>query len=155
MQQGIKQEKKYLTAEAIMRYFKGDETLSTEIMCNTIPNFVTSDQSLYEALGSFEDKSQIDLNKLVKFLEVVEIMSYAKAFGPRKILTPQRVNELWGIINKNNEAINTTSNTTSNLISDTKSDTSSITNFDNNKDTNKSTENNNKQQKNKQGEHNG
>ncbi|MBS3122901.1 hypothetical protein J4434_08530 [Candidatus Woesearchaeota archaeon] len=150
MQQGIKQEKRYLTAEAIMRYFKGDEKLSTEIMCNTIPNLVTSDQSLYEALGSFEDKSQIDLNKLVKFLEVVEIMSYAKTFGPRKILTPQRVDELWGIINKNNEITNTTPNTVSNITSDTiqntTSNATSNTKLDTNEDTNKSVKNKIKEQ---------
>lgn len=147
MQQGIgiKQEKRYLTAEAIMRYFKGDEKLSTEIMCNTIPNLVTSDQSLYEALGSFEDKSQIDLNKLVKFLEVVEVMSYAKTFGPRKILTPQRVNELWGIINKNNENSDITTNITSDTTIKPAPDKTINTNIDNKNDTNKSAENNKKQ----------
>ena len=145
MQQGIKQEKRYLTAEAIMRYFKGDEKLSTEIMCNTIPNLMTSDQSLYEALGSFEDKSQIDLNKLVKFLEVVEIMSYAKTFGPRKILTPQRVDELWGIINKNNENPDITTNTTPDTTTKTALGKTINTNFDNKNDTNKSAENNKEQ----------
>lgn len=147
MQQGIgiKQEKRYLTAEAIMRYFKGDENLSTEIMCNTTPNLMTSDQSLYEALGSFEDKSQIDLNKLVKFLEVVEIMSYAKTFGPRKILTPQRVDELWGIINKNNENSDITTNITSDTTTKPAPDKTINTNIDNKNDTNKSAENNKKQ----------
>ncbi|MBT4540145.1 hypothetical protein HOC35_01410 [Candidatus Woesearchaeota archaeon] len=96
----LKQQRRYLKAEAIIKYFNGDNTLETEIMCKPKNNLVTSDQSLYEALGSFEDKSLVDINKLVKFLEVVEVISFVSTFKqPRKILTPQRVDELNKLVN--------------------------------------------------------
>ena len=91
----LRQRKRYLKAEAIIKYFQGNDVLETEIMCSSSKDLVTSDQSLYEALGSFEDKSLIDLNKLVKFLEVVEVVSYKATFKQeKKILTPERVDQL-------------------------------------------------------------
>ncbi|MFH1439740.1 MAG: hypothetical protein ABIG89_04185 [Candidatus Woesearchaeota archaeon] len=94
-------QKTYLKAESIIKYLKGDNDLETAIMCGTANNLVTSDQSLYEALGSIGDKSIIDLNKLVKFLEVVEIISYTKNFRRQRIiLTPKRAEELNNIIEK-------------------------------------------------------
>ena len=94
-------QKKYLKAEAIVKFFNGDDVLDTEIMCNPSRNLITTDQSLYEALGSFEDKSKIDLNRLVKLLEVVEVVSYTRTFKrPRKILTPQRATELNNLFDK-------------------------------------------------------
>lgn len=91
----LRQRKRYLKAEAIIKYFQGNDILETEIMCSSSKDLVTSDQSLYEALGSFEDKSLIDLNKLVKFLEVVEVVSYKATFKQeKKILTPERVDQL-------------------------------------------------------------
>lgn len=123
----LRQRKRYLKAEAIIKYFKGNDMLETEIMCGTSNDLVTSDQSLYEALGSFEDKSQIDLNKLVKLLEVVEIVSYNATFKqPRKILTPKRVDQLNELINNksdkklSDESNTADSNANSNL--ETKSD---------------------------------
>jgi len=57
---------------------------------------------LYEAIGAFPDKSKIELNKLVKFLEVVEIVSYEQTFRQRKkILTPERAESLMKDINQN------------------------------------------------------
>ena len=56
---------------------------------------VTTDQSLYEAIGSIEDKKKIDYAKLVKFLEVVNIVSFKeKMQKPRTILKDERVKEL-------------------------------------------------------------
>lgn len=85
-----------LKAEAIYKYFLGSsDRLDTLIKCK--PENIelrTFDQSLYEALGAIEDRSKIDYNKLVKFLEVVEIQSFKEKMGERKILKQERVNEL-------------------------------------------------------------
>jgi len=91
------EKKVYLKAEIIYSYLLGiNEKLETAIMCNGNNfNFVTSDQSLYEALGSIQDKKQITSAKLVKFLEVVDIISFKNFMNKeRKILTDQRVNEI-------------------------------------------------------------
>ena len=65
----------YLTAEAIYKYLLGiDDTIETLILCRSSQiNLITTDQSLYEALGSIKDRTMIDYNKLVKLLEVTDI----------------------------------------------------------------------------------
>jgi len=88
--------KTYLKAEIIYKYIMGDEELDTLIMCKPEKvELVTTDQSLYEALGSIDDKSKINYNKLVKFLESVEIISFSQALKKeRKILREKRVEEI-------------------------------------------------------------
>jgi hypothetical protein len=86
----------YLRAEMIYKYLMGDEKLETQVMCK--PNdldLVTTDQSLYEALGSIEDKSKINYSKFVKFLEVVDVMSFRYSMKKnRKVLKIERVKEI-------------------------------------------------------------
>ena len=72
----------YLTAEAIYRYLLGmDENLETLILCKSqTVNLITTDQSLYEAIGSVEDKNNtIDYNKLVKLFEVTTVKSFEES----------------------------------------------------------------------------
>ncbi|MFO7711200.1 MAG: hypothetical protein R6V53_05540 [Candidatus Woesearchaeota archaeon] len=87
----------YLTAEAIYKYILGiDEDIETLIMCKSgTINLLTTDQSLYEAIGSIEDRSSIDYNKIVKLLEVTEIRPFRVTMKKdRTILTEDRVNEI-------------------------------------------------------------
>lgn len=81
----------YLTSEAILKYFLNkSEHIDTLIMCKgTEVNITTTDFNLYEALGSIEERDNFNLNKLVKFMEVVHI-----EMGPKKVLTHERVEEL-------------------------------------------------------------
>lgn len=87
----------YLTAESIYRFLlELDDKLDTLILCRSSEvNLVTTDQSLYEALGSIEDKSKINFNKLVKFMEVTELLPFLQTMKkPRQILTDKRVAEI-------------------------------------------------------------
>lgn len=92
----MEKQKMYIKPEAILNYLKGEEKLKTLITAQSSKvDLMTTDQNLYEALGSVEDRSQIDINLLVKLLEVTKIMphrDYEKE--ERKILTPQRVQEI-------------------------------------------------------------
>ncbi len=94
--QKIEMKKIFLKAEAILKYFLGNEKIETMIMCK--PNNVvlfTYDQSLYEAIGSLEQEQKQQLTKLTKLLENVNIVSYKeKLKQPRKILKQERVDEL-------------------------------------------------------------
>jgi hypothetical protein len=89
-------ERFYLNAETIYNYFMGDEELETAIMCKTEDiDITTSDQNLYEALGSIEQRDKISYHKLVKFLENVDIISERGTRDrTRQILTPARAAEI-------------------------------------------------------------
>ena len=68
----MNKQKMYIKPEAILNYLKGEDKLHTLITTqSTQVDLVTTDQNLYEAMGSVEKRSEIDLNLLVKFLEVV------------------------------------------------------------------------------------
>ncbi len=92
----------YLKAEMILQYLEGgNDKLDTLVLCKPEVKLVTSDQSLYEALGAVKDKSKMEYQKLIKLLENVEIMSYEKTFGfPRHIMSFERVTELQKSISK-------------------------------------------------------
>ncbi|MBS3176247.1 hypothetical protein J4457_03355 [Candidatus Woesearchaeota archaeon] len=97
--QNSQQQKVYLKPETILRFLsKEDEELDTLIMCNsTLMHLFTFDQSIYEAVGSMneEERSKINLNKLTKFLEVVDVMSMRQELKkPRPILREEHVAEL-------------------------------------------------------------
>jgi hypothetical protein len=81
----------YLTSEAMLKYFLGtSDQIDTLIMCKSSEvNISTTDQNLYEALGSIEDRDKFNPGKLVKLLEVVSV-----EHAPKKILTHERVKEL-------------------------------------------------------------
>jgi len=87
---------KYLKAEMIYKYLLGDEDIETLIMCKPAEiNLITTDQSLYEALGSIKDKNKINYNKLVKFLESVDVLSFKYALKKdRTVLKDDRVDEI-------------------------------------------------------------
>lgn len=92
----VQMKKIFLKAEAILKYFLGNEKIETMVMCK--PNNValfTYDQSLYEAIGSLKPEEKTQLTKLTKFLENVHIFSYKeKIKQPRQILKQERVDEL-------------------------------------------------------------
>ena len=93
----IQQEKIYLKPETLLRFLtEEDELLDTMILCNTsYLHIYTFDQSLYEALGSIEDKQTINFNKLTKLLEVIDVVSMRNELRkPRPILREERVKEL-------------------------------------------------------------
>ncbi len=100
MQPKIEMKKVFLKAEAILKYFLGNDKIETLVMCK--PNNVTLftyDQSLYEAIGSLKQDEKDQLTKLTKFLEQVNILPYeAKLNQPRKILKQERVDELRNLI---------------------------------------------------------
>ncbi len=90
-------QKMYLKAEALLRYLLGrDDKLDTLIMCKGGQvDLVTSDQSLYEALGCIVADDKFHINRLVKMLEVVDVVSYVTGMKQeRKILKEERVKEL-------------------------------------------------------------
>jgi len=95
-------QKMFLRADAILRYLRGNEELHTLITTkNTEVDLVTTDQSLYEALGSIENRSEIDLNLLVKLLEVTTITPFQEMMKQdRKILTDERVKELRDMVSE-------------------------------------------------------
>lgn len=93
----MQKQKLYLKAGAILKYFLGTSNrIETIILCrNNEIDLVTTDQDLYEALGSLKDYDNFNQRKLVKFLEVVEIGSLKRVKGnERTILTHERVEEL-------------------------------------------------------------
>ena len=88
---------RYLTAEALLRYLlQADDSMDTLIKCNPKEeHLVTTDQSLYEAVGSLKGYDNVNLRNLVKLLEVVDIVSLGERMAsPRTILTEERVDEL-------------------------------------------------------------
>lgn len=92
----------FLTSETLLKYLlTDDDEINTSIMCkNSDVELVTSDHALYEALGSIKDK-EFNFHKLVKLLEVVDVVSLKKTLGKEKsILTEQRVEEIRKILNK-------------------------------------------------------
>ncbi|PIN72178.1 hypothetical protein COV21_02995 [Candidatus Woesearchaeota archaeon CG10_big_fil_rev_8_21_14_0_10_45_5] len=93
---GTKQ-KMFLKPEAVLKYFLGtDEHIDTIITCRGSEfEIMTYDYNLYEALGSIKPYDNFKLARLVKFLEVVDVLSYEKALGSEKpILKEERVEEL-------------------------------------------------------------
>ena len=93
----------YLRAETIIKYLSGDDYLETLITANSSEyNLITSDQSLYEALGSL-DRKNINFNLLVKLLEVTDIVSFYYNMGlDRRVLTEERVSELKEKLDRDN-----------------------------------------------------
>ena len=92
----MQKQKLYLKAEAILKYFLGtSDKIDTLVMCRSNEiDLVTTDQDLYEALGSIKDYDNFNQRKLVKFLEVVEIGSLKRVKGKeRTILTHAKVEE--------------------------------------------------------------
>ncbi|MFT7615969.1 MAG: hypothetical protein ACI8Y7_000797 [Candidatus Woesearchaeota archaeon] len=99
--QTIQPTKKYLTTEAIIKFVAElDEQIENMVMCKTDDVILqTTDQDLYEALGTLNQEGSVNVSRLVKFLEVVHIESIENTKGNAKqILTPQRVDELIRVV---------------------------------------------------------
>ena len=87
----------FLNSVALLKYFLGvDDYIDTLITCKgTELDLKTYDYNLYEALGAIKPYDDFRINKLVKLLESVNIMSYKKhKRAEKKILTERRIEEL-------------------------------------------------------------
>ncbi|PIY60529.1 hypothetical protein COY95_01300 [Candidatus Woesearchaeota archaeon CG_4_10_14_0_8_um_filter_47_5] len=87
----------YLKADVILAYLLNkDDNLDTQITCGGgASSLITSDQSLYEALGAVRPGDNFVSNRLLKFLENVDVVSYRRLFGREKsVLTTGRIDEL-------------------------------------------------------------
>jgi hypothetical protein len=95
-------QKMYVKPEAILNYLLGEEKLHTLITTQgSQVDLFTTDQNLYEALGSIEDRSKIDMNLLVKFLEVTKIRPHEEiAKEQRSVLTLDRVKVINDLLQK-------------------------------------------------------
>ena len=87
------QQQKFLSSSFLLRYLTTqDDDAETLILCN--PSQIklnTTDQNVYEALGSASE-NEVNINKLKKLFEVVEIVSYEQALKKKKtILTEKKV----------------------------------------------------------------
>ncbi len=96
MAKNIGRKKIYLRAEMIYKYLIGDEDMETLVFCKPGKlDMLTTDQSLYEAIGSIKDKDSINYNKLVKFLENVDVLSFRHALKKKRtVLRDDRVREI-------------------------------------------------------------
>ena len=93
----------YLNSEALLKFFLGaDDEVDTLIKCRgTEVDLLTYDNDLYEALGSINPHDNFQLQKLIKLIEVLDILSYRKNFGKEKpILTHEKVDELRTVVLK-------------------------------------------------------
>jgi hypothetical protein len=96
-----KQKRMIIKPEAILRYLiTEDDKMDTLIMCKGEQlNLITTDYSLYEAMGSVMQYDNFKLNKLVKFFQVVDIQSCGRK---KEILKEERVEELRKLALKEN-----------------------------------------------------
>lgn len=88
------QERKTLPTQQILEYFL-QENSDTERQILGSRNLITTDHSLYEALGSIYESDGFNWRKIVKFLEAVKVVSFENVTQRKKpILTQKRVEEL-------------------------------------------------------------
>jgi hypothetical protein len=87
-------QKYFLTAEAILKYLLAtDDKIDTLITCKPDGvDITTSDYNVYEAMGSIVSEDNVQLNRLTKFLEVVDVVSHRQTQRQEKpILKEERV----------------------------------------------------------------
>ncbi len=99
--------KLFLASDIILKFLiTDDDATDTLILCkNTMFHFTTTDFCVYEALASIKTYDDFKLNKLAKFFEVVQIVSYQNVNGREKpLLTHERVDELRKIALSNRPA---------------------------------------------------
>ena len=86
-----------LDSAAILKYLMGnDEKIETMIMCKN-PNIslATTDNEVYNALGSLRPYESFKINRLTKFFENVEVKSFKEITGNEKpILTFEKADAL-------------------------------------------------------------
>jgi len=93
----IQKQNIYLKPEDIVSFFLNtDDHVDTLIKCKaTEVDLLTTDQDLYEALGSLKNPDNFELSKLVKFFESVNIISYKRTTKKEKpVLSHDRVEQL-------------------------------------------------------------
>ena len=99
-------QKYFIKAEKILKYIiTDDDKTDTLIMCKSSEiDLVTSDYDIYKALASVKPYDNFKLNKLAKFFEVAEIISYKEKMQKEKpILKENDVEELRKLaLEKNN-----------------------------------------------------
>ena|SRR3989344_4483701 len=86
-----------LESHIILRYLvKDDDKIDTMVMCKKPDvELMAADFSVYEALASLKPNDNVKLNKLAKFFEVVDVVSYKYANKKEKpIMKHERVEEL-------------------------------------------------------------
>tara|TARA_Y100000310_G_scaffold326243_1_gene390875 strand:+ start:1913 stop:2233 length:321 start_codon:yes stop_codon:yes gene_type:complete len=86
-----------IDTEMILKYLiKDDDELNTKIMCKEHGiNLVAVDKDVYEALGSIKKYDLFKLNKLTKFFEIVDVISFKERTGKEKsVLTFEKVDEI-------------------------------------------------------------
>ena len=86
-----------VNTEMILRYLiTEDDEINTKIMCKEPGvNLVAVDKDVYEALGSIKKYDNFSLNKLTKFFENVDVISFKERTGKGKqVLTFERVDEI-------------------------------------------------------------
>ena len=86
-----------LNAAAILKYLVGnDEKIETMIMCKDPHlSLATTDNEIYNALGSLKPYDSFKINRLTKFFENVDVRSFRQNTGSEKpVLTFERADEL-------------------------------------------------------------
>ncbi len=100
----MNKQKIYLRSGAILKFLLGSGKMEDLILCKSSEyDFVTSDQDLYEALGSLKEYDDFNQRKIVKLLEVADVVPYRNVSSQkRKILTHERVEAIRKIALKEN-----------------------------------------------------
>ena len=86
----------FLNADVILKFLiEEDKQLDTLIIYNPTKQLITTDFAIYEALASIKPYDNFNLNKLKKFFEVVNIVSYKEQFNKEKpLLNEERVEQI-------------------------------------------------------------
>ena len=86
----------FLNADVILKFLiEEDDKLDTLLIYNPNKQLVTSDYAVYEALASSKPYDNMNINKLKKFFEVVDVISYRTANNKDKPqLTEERVEQI-------------------------------------------------------------
>jgi len=90
-------QKLFIKAETILKYLiTNDDATDTLITCKSSEiDMITSDYDIYLALAAIKQYDNFNMNKLRKFFEVVEIMSYAQTMKkPKPILKDEDVENI-------------------------------------------------------------
>jgi len=90
-------QKLFVKAETILKYLiTNDDATDTLITCKSSEiDMITSDYDIYQALAAIKQDDNFNMNKLRKFFEVVEIMSYAQTMKrPKPVLKDEDVENI-------------------------------------------------------------
>ena len=93
---GVGENAYFINADVILRFLIEEDTeIDTMIIYKPSKRLVTSDYAIYEALASIKPYDNVNLNKLKKIFEVVDVVSYREEFNKDKpLLKEQRVEQI-------------------------------------------------------------